>query len=77
MDDLGRNADLSYTAIFHQDDAYSQQVNDVRTGRQLQSQQGEDVHHFQFSVRRLVWTSGLLTLTNPVKKQETLTLTSS
>ena len=44
LDDLGRNAD-SY--IFHQDDADSKQVNDVRTGRQSLSQQGEDVHHFQ------------------------------
>ena len=35
LDDLGRNADLY---IFHQDDSDSQQVNDVRTGRQLQSQ---------------------------------------
>ena len=34
FDDLGRNADL---CIFRQDDADSQQVNDVRTGRQLQS----------------------------------------
>ena len=30
LDDLGRNADLY---IFHQDDADSQQVNDVRSGR--------------------------------------------
>ena len=36
LDDLRRNADLY---IFHQDDADSQQVNDVRSGRQLQSQQ--------------------------------------
>ena len=33
LDDLGRNAGLY---IFHQDDADSQQVNDVRTGCQLQ-----------------------------------------
>ena len=46
LDDLRRNADLY---IFHQDDADSQQVNDVTTGCQcqLQSQYGEDVHHFQ------------------------------
>ena len=37
LDDLRRNADLY---IFHQDDADSQQDNDVRSGRQLQSQQG-------------------------------------
>ena len=44
LDDLGRNADLY---IFHQDIADSQQVNDVRTGCQTQSRQGEDAHHFQ------------------------------
>ena len=46
LDDLGRNADLY---IFHQDDPDSQQVNDIRSQRQLQSQQGADVHK-SFSV---------------------------
>ena len=44
LDDFERIADLY---IFHQDDADSQRVNDVRTERQLWSQHGEDVHHFQ------------------------------
>ena len=44
LDDLGRNADLY---AFHQDDADSQRLNDVRSGRQLQSQHGVDAHRFQ------------------------------
>jgi len=45
LDDLGRNADLY---AFHQDDADSQQINDIniRSVRQLHSQQGATVHHF-------------------------------
>ena len=43
LDDLGRNVDLY---AFHQDDPDidSQQVNDVRSQRHLQSQQGADAH---------------------------------
>ena len=41
LDDLRRNADLY---IFHQDDADNQKVIDVRSGRQLHSQQGTDVY---------------------------------
>ena len=44
MDDLGRNADLY---IFNQDDSDSQQVDDVRSGRQLYSQQGADANNIQ------------------------------
>ena len=44
LDDLGRNADLY---IFNQDDSDSQQVDDVRSGRQPHSQQGADVYNFQ------------------------------
>jgi len=44
VDDLGRNADLY---IFNQDDSDSQQVDDVRSGRQPHSQQGTDVYNFQ------------------------------
>ena len=48
LDDLGRNADLY---IFNQDDSDSQQVDDVRSGRQPHdSLQGTDAYNFQFSV---------------------------
>ena len=53
LNDLGRNADLY---IFHHDDAGSQQVNDVRSGRQLKSQQGADVATCYIIFSRLVLT---------------------